>query len=428
MAGGPMYFMKNKMNMGWLAILFAIATVLSSFGTGSLPQINSISTSVKSTFGIELWVTGLVLSILLGVVIIGGIKRIAAVTEKLVPAMAVIYFIGAFAVIFYNAENIIPSFIAIFDGVFSGSAATGGFLGASLSFAFSKGVGRGLFSNEAGQGSAPIAHASARTKQPVSEGLVAILEPFIDTIIICTITGLVLLSSGTWNEKLENDFQTSDMTILSGVTYTDKTKEGVAELNGHISGKLPLPLFNGELKVENGIIQSEVAIINARSLAENVKVYVGEKPFSGIIPVIYGKPEITDQLFKGDSLLHSAALTTVAFTRGFFGDFGKYIVTIGLLLFAFSTAISWSYYGDRAMTFLLGTKSVIYFRIVYVIGFFLAAFTDTTIIWTLSGITIALMTLPNLFGIIYLHKDIKSTIDEYWKDFKKEWPEEKTPE
>jgi AGCS family alanine or glycine:cation symporter len=428
MAGGPMYFMKNKMNMRWLAVLFAIATVLSAFGTGNLPQINSISTSVYSTFGIDLWVTGLVLSILLGFVIIGGIKRIAAVTEKLVPAMAVVYFIGAFAVIFYNIGNIIPSFISIFEGLFTGSAAAGGFLGASLSYTFRNGVGRGLFSNEAGQGSAPIAHASAKGHEPVSEGLVAILEPFIDTIVICTITGLVLLSSGVWNEKHENDFQVSDMTIISGNSYSDATDDGSMILYNHISGKETLPLFNGDLHVENGQIKDQVSIINSRSLAEDVMIYNEDELFTGVITIDSGKPLGGDQVFRGKSLVHSAPLTTIAFTRGFFGDAGKYIVTIGLLLFAFSTAISWSYYGDRAMTFLLGSKSVIYFRVVYVLGFFLAAFTDTTIIWTLSGITIALMTLPNLFGIIYLHKDIKSTIDTHWKDFKKEWPDEKTPE
>lgn len=428
MAGGPMYFMKNKMNMGWLAILFAIATVLSSFGTGSLPQINSIANSVFATFGISHIVTGAVLSVLLGFVIIGGIKRIAAVTERLVPTMAVIYFIGAFAVILSNLGNIIPSFISIFDDLFTGSAATGGFLGSSIAFAFSKGVSRGLFSNEAGQGSAPIAHASAKTHEPVSEGLVAILEPFIDTIVICTITGLVLLSSGVWNEKHENDFQVSDMTIINGSSYSDATDDGSMVLYNHISGQEMLPLFNGVLKVESGIIQDKVAIINSRSLAEDVKVYFDDSLFSGTINIENGKPIDADQVFRGKSLVHSAPLTTIAFTRGFFGDFGKYIVTIGLLLFAFSTAISWSYYGDRAMTFLLGSKSVIYFRIAYVIGFFLAAFTDTTIIWTLSGITIALMTIPNLFGLIYLHKDVKSTIDQYWTDFKKEWPNEKTPE
>ena len=342
--------------------------------------------------------------------------------------MAVVYFIGAFAVIFYNLGNIVPSFISIFSDLFTGSAAAGGFLGSSIAFAFNKGVGRGLFSNEAGQGSAPIAHASAKAHEPVSEGMVAILEPFIDTIVICTITGLVLLSSGVWNEKHVNDFQVSDMDVISGTNYSDRSDDGAVALYQHISGEKPLPLFDGDLNVTNGKIQNDVTIINSRSLAEEINVFEGDALFSGTIKVSAGKPVDSDKIFRGKSLVHSAPLTTIAFTRGYFGDFGQYIVSIGLLLFAFSTAISWSYYGDRAMTFLFGSKSVIYFRIVYVIGFFLAAFTDTTIIWTLSGITIALMTLPNLFGLIYLRKDIKSTVDTYWKDFKEEWPDEKTPE
>ena len=428
MAGGPMYFMKNKMKMGWLAVIFAVATVLSSFGTGSLPQINSIANSMNATFGIDHMITGGVLAVLLAFVIIGGIKRIAAVTEKLVPTMAIIYFIGAFAVILYNLGNIIPSFISIFADLFTGSAATGGFVGASIAFAFSKGVGRGLFSNEAGQGSAPIAHASARTKEPVSEGLVAILEPFIDTIVICTVTGLVLLSSGVWNQKHQNDFQQTDMTIVAGSNYSDKTDEGVAQLYDHISGTDVLPTYEGNLVVDNGNILSEVSIINARSLAENVKIYHNDELFTGSFRIEAGKAVVNDYIFRGESLVHSAPLTAIAFQKGFFGNWGQYIVSIGLLLFAFSTAISWSYYGDRAMTFLFGPKSVVYYRIVYVAAFFLASFADTTIIWTLSGITIAVMTLPNLFGLLYLRKEVKSTIDEYWVNFKKEWPDEKTPE
>ncbi len=200
-AGGPMYYMKNKLNMKWLAVIFAIATVISSFGTGNAPQINSISSSLNATFGVQQWIVGAVLAVLLGMVIIGGISRIAKVTERLVPTMAIIYFIGAFAVIISNYQNILPSFNAIFGQIFTGSAAVGGFLGASFAFLFNRGVNRGLFSNEAGQGSAPIAHAAARAHEPVSEGLVALLEPFIDTIIICTLTGLVLLSSGVWNQK-----------------------------------------------------------------------------------------------------------------------------------------------------------------------------------------------------------------------------------
>lgn len=427
MAGGPMYYMKNKLNMGWLAAIFAAATVLSSFGTGSLPQINSIADSMNSVFGFDEMLVGGVLAVLLGLVIIGGIKRIAAVTSRLVPTMAIIYFIGAFAVILYNIGNIVPSFISVFADLFTGSAATGGFVGASIAFAFNKGVGRGLFSNEAGQGSAPIAHAAAKAHEPVSEGLVAILEPFIDTIVICTITGLVLLSSGVWQEKHQNQFDYTDMFVVQG-QLTDQTEDGVAQLYGHISGENPIPLFNGDLAIENGQIQEDVSIINARSLAEGVVVSNGSGPFTGSISILNGKPADLSYIFEGKSLVHSAPLTAEAFTRSFFGDYGQYIVSIGLLLFAFSTAISWSYYGDRAMTYLFGPKSVRYYRLVYVIAFFIASFADTTIIWTLSGITIAVMTLPNLFGIIMLRKDMKSTVKDYWGSFKDEWPDEKTPE
>lgn len=428
MAGGPMYFMKNKMNMKWLAVIFAVATVFSSFGTGSLPQINSISNSLNATFGIDHMLTGGILAVLLAIVIIGGIKRIAAVTEKLVPGMALIYFIGALAVILYNINNIGTSFVSIFADLFTGSAASGGFIGASIAFAFNKGVGRGLFSNEAGQGSAPIAHASARGHEPVSEGMVAILEPFIDTIIICSLTGLVLLSSGVWNQKHVNDFQVSDMSIVVGSNYSDVTEDGIAQLYGHISGEVPLPEFSGDLNVEGGKIKNDVSIINARSLAENVAITKDGQAFTGSINVMNGKPTDLTVTITGQSLVHSAPLTAIAFTKGFFGDWGQYIVSIGLLLFAFSTAISWSYYGDRAMTFLLGSGSVKYYRVVYVVAFFFAAFTDTTIIWTFSAITIAVMTLPNLFGLLYLRKDMKTTLDEFWVNFKKEYPDEKTPQ
>ncbi len=428
MAGGPMYFMKNKMNMKWLAAIFAIATVLSAFGTGSLPQINSIASTMEATFHIEPIYTGFVLALLLAFVIIGGIKRIAAVTEKLVPGMALIYFVGALAVIFYNAENILPSFISIFADVFSGSAASGGFMGATIAFAFNKGVGRGLFSNEAGQGSAPIAHASAKADEPVSEGLVAILEPFIDTIIICTITGMVLLSSGVWNEKHDTTFQDADLIIMAD-TYDENSDADKKKLFLHLTDQQAQATFSGELQVKDGAVQNQLSIIHARSIAEDVIVTKEGRPYTGAVTILDGKLNDANGLeLKGKSLVHSAPLTTIAFTRSFFGEYGQYIVSIGLLLFAFSTAISWSYYGDRAMTYLLGSKSVLYFRIVYVIGFFLASFADTTIIWTLSGITIALMTLPNLFGLLWLHKDVKNTIDDYWKKFKQEWPEEKTPD
>ena len=435
MSGGPMYFMKNadfrlfgnKVNLKWVGIMFAFATVLSSFGTGSLPQINSISNSMFSSFGIDKMLTGAILAILLGVVIIGGIKRIASITEKLVPFMAVVYIIGAFSVIIFNYQNIIPSFISIFSEVFSGSAAVGGFLGASISFAISRGVNRGLYSNEAGQGSAPIAHASAKTNEPVSEGLVAILEPFIDTIIICTITGLVLLSSGVWNEKHENTFAQADLIFLDKV-YTEDKEEDVKDLFNYLNGNSGISMYSGNIDVIDGRHSNEISILHARSLAEDILFYNNDdEVFNGTLNVVDGKLQ-NDLIVKGKSLVHSAPLTAIAFDRGFFGNYGNYIVSIGLLLFAFSTAISWSYYGDRAMTFLFGAGSVVYYRVIYVIGFFVASFADTTVIWNVSLITIALMTVPNLIGLLWLRKEVKSTISKYWVDFKKEWPNEKTPE
>jgi AGCS family alanine or glycine:cation symporter len=424
-SGGPMYYMKNKLNMRWLAGFFAAMTIFSSFGTGSLPQINSISNSMFTTFGFNKMLVGGILTVLLAFVILGGIKRIAKVTEKLVPTMALIYFVGALAVISYNYENIIPSFLSIFTNVFTGTAAVGGFLGAGFSYALTKGVNRGLFSNEAGQGSAPIAHAAARTEEPVSEGMVAILEPFIDTIVICTLTGLVILSSGVWTEKLPNQFQSTDMIVMAD-QYNDSDDTDRKKLYHYLSGTSDLPLFTGDLIVEDGEIKNELSIINARSIAENIKVYDSENNlFNGKIAITNGKYSSENGVtFKGNSLVHSAPLTAEAFTRSFLGDWGKWIVSIGLLLFAFSTAIAWAYYGGRSVTYLFGVKGVLPYRIIYCVGFFIASFADTTIIWTISGITIVLMALPNLIGILMLHKDMKSTLNTYWNKFKREHPSE----
>ena len=426
-SGGPMYYMKNKLNMKWMAALFAVAAIISSFGTGNMPQVNSIAASLKATFGIEEIVTGAVLSVLLGLIILGGIKRIAAVTEKLVPVMAVIYVLGALPVIVMNYENIIPSFVSIFADIFTGSSAAGGFLGATIAYAFNRGVNRGLFSNEAGQGSAPIAHAAAKAEHPVSEGMVAILEPFIDTIVICSITGLTLLSSGVWNEKHQNDFSYSDMIIMEGEVSKEVHGSALYEyFNGFEMGLdvMPINEFTGTLKVADGIIVSDATVLHARSIAEDVQIFKEGQLFTGLIEITEGRlQDPKGYTFSGKSLVHSAPLTAIAFNKGLFGDFGQYIVAIGLLLFAFSTAISWSYYGGRSVTYLFGVKYVNYYRVLYVLGFFLAAIIDTTIIWTFAGIAIALMTLPNLVGIFLLRKDMKQSINEYQefitKEFKK---------
>ncbi len=422
--GGPMYVMERRLNMKWLAVFFAIATVISSFGTGSLPQSNNIASGVASTFGVPEWITGGVLAIILGLVIVGGIKRIVRVAESIVPLMSIIYVIGALAVILVNLPQVGASFIAVFQDAFTGSAAAGGFLGASFAYAFNRGVNRGLFSNEAGQGSAPIAHAAAKADEPVSEGMVSILEPFIDTIIICTLTGLVILSSGVWTEKIQNDFQSFDMEFVSGV-YTESSDEDRAALYAHLNfGDSNIEPLTDKLEVIGGkVLPGNFTLIHNRSIAEEVQYFDGDdSPYSGSLQIVDGK--LQDPVtVRGKSLIHSVDLTSEAFTRGAFGDYGRYIVAIGLVLFAFTTAVAWSYYGDRAMTYLFGTASVLPYRVLYVIGFFVAAISDTSLIWLVSAITIALMTIPNLIAILLLRSEMRDTIEEYWDKFEREHPE-----
>lgn len=420
MAGGPMYYMDKRLNMKWLAVIFAIATVISSFGTGNLPQINNIAQGMSATFGIKPIVTGGVLAVLLAMVILGGITRIAKVTSKVVPFMAVFYVLGALSVILMNLDNLWPSFKAVFENAFTGSAAAGGFLGASFAYAFNRGVNRGLFSNEAGQGSAPIAHASARADEPVSEGLVSILEPFIDTIIICTITGMVILSSGVWTQKFENHFERTDMVVLAG-HYSDKVQADRKELAAYLNQQTnTVQPFSGALKVLDGKIVSggPVTVINARSVGEDVHFKVGGHPFNGSLAVQKGELKDPDVQVYGKSLVHSAELTTIAFTKGYFGDYGQYIVSIGLLMFAFSTVIAWSYYGDRAIIYLLGYKWVMPYRVLYVAAFFWASFSDTTLVWNLAAVAIVLMALPNLLGIMLLAKEMKQTVRDYWANLR----------
>ncbi len=420
-SGGPMYYMKNRLGARWLAVIFAIATILSSFGTGSLPQINSIANSLEATWGMDKVWTGVILSVLLGLVIIGGIKRISSVSQRIVPLMATLYFICGIMVLINNYENILPSISAIFSDVFTGTAATGGFLGAGFAWAFNRGVNRGLFSNEAGQGSAPIAHSAARTSEPVSEGMVSLLEPFIDTIIICFLTGVILLSSGVWNEKHYNDFQRTDMYVIEGSGYSEANESDVRNISEFLAAGTStdnIVLSNGTIEVVDGEIISDVTVLHSRSLAQNVVVKDKDAPYSGELTIKNGKV-VEGVKISGESLLHSAPLTTEAFKQGFLGDWGGYIIPISLLLFAFSTAIAWSYYGDRAITFLFGVKAVPYFRIFYTIAFAFGAFVDTSIIWIFSGITIAFMTIPNLLGILILRKDAKKMLKDYTHKIKK---------
>ncbi len=412
-SGGPMYYIENGLNMRWLAILFSICLLLMCLGTGNMPQISSIAVVMNDTFNIPKIVTGGVLAVLLWMVIIGGIKRIAQIASKLVPFMAFWYLVGSFAVIISNYENIIPSLQSIFIHVFTPAAAVGGFLGASVAAALTRGVNRGLYSNEAGQGSAPIAHASSKTENPIEEGMVSILEPFIDTIVICTITGLVILSSGVWTEKFENRFEQSSMCYLDG-TYSDSKTEDIKVLQNYILSCSGPQTFSGKEEVVDGKLSNdEITLMHNRSVSENVIYSQEGEPFNGSVEITDGKLKTSGISISGDSLLLGADLTSKAFTRSLFGEFGQYIVAIGLLLFAFSTAIAWSYYGDRATVHLFGEGWILYYRIIYVGAFFTAAIIDTKIVWDIATVIGPIATVPNLLAILFLRKEIKKLDSEY---------------
>ena len=416
MSGGPMYYIENGLNMKWLAIVFSVCLLMMCLGTGNMPQISSISVVLLDTFNIPKIVTGLVLSVLVWLVIIGGIKRIAQIASKLVPFMAFWYIVGGLAVIISNYENIIPSFQSIFIHIFTPTAAVGGFLGASVAAALTRGVNRGLYSNEAGQGSAPIAHASSKTENPIEEGMVSILEPFIDTIVICTLTGLVILSSGVWNQKFENKFEASAMVFVSG-QYLETSKEDTIELRDYYYGENSKIEYTGSIEVQNGEISSDdITLLHNRSIAENTKIYSSNNNslYTGPLDIKDGKIiNIGDFNLRGDSLLLGADLTGKAFTKSVFGDFGQYIVAIGLLLFAFSTVIAWSYYGDRATAHLFGEGWILYYRIIYVGAFFTASIIDTKIVWDIATVIGPIATIPNLIALIFLRKEMKQIDAEY---------------
>jgi len=410
-SGGPFHYIEHGMNMKWLAVVFAFLMMLTAIGTGNMPQINNIAEVMDSEFSIKPIITGSVLSVLLLLVIVGGIKRIAKIASALVPAMGIIYITGSMIVIIDNYENIIPSFQLIFSQVFTGSSAVGGFLGANFALALQKGVARGAFSNEAGQGSSPIAHASSKTEDPIEEGIVSILEPFIDTIIVCSITALVILSSGAWSEKHQNTFDKTSTTLVSG-QYNESAETDVLNLRNFINNNTSnVKEFTGDIFVEDGIaLNNNFTIIHKNSIAEDVIFHNLDEDmalYTGTVYVNNGDIKNSGIKLSGKSLIHSAELTAAAFKSGVLGVYGGYLIAIGLLLFAFSTAIAWSYYGDRSAAYIFGERSVIWYRLVYVACFFAASIIDTEVVWNIAYIIGPLVTLPNLIALIIMRKEIK---------------------
>ncbi|MBO8129315.1 MAG: sodium:alanine symporter family protein [Peptococcaceae bacterium] len=322
-AGGPMYYIKNGLgdNWKWLAWLFAFFGSVAAFGIGNTVQSNSVAAAAQGSLGIPYIVTGIVLALLTFAVIIGGIKRIAEVTERLVPFMAVIYVIGAIIIIGVNVEKLPAAVGLIINSAFNGHAAAGGFAGATVMMAIRFGVARGVFSNEAGLGSAPIAHAAARTNNPVRQGIVGMLGTFIDTIIVCSMTALVIIMTGAWK---------------SGQT--------------------------------------------------------------------------------------GAELSALAFKTGLPGP-GDFVVAFGLIFFAFSTILGWSYYGERCIEYIFGTSAVMPYRYLWVIAVFVGAAANLIegglgMVWTVADIMNALMAVPNLIALLLLSPVIFKVTKEYFANEK----------
>ncbi len=300
MRGGAMYVLKKGLGLPWLGSVFALLTALAAFGIGNMVQANSVADALNATFGISTTVTAVVLVILTAVVILGGIKSIANVTQYLVPFMAILYLGGGLIILVMYAGRLPHAFGLIFEGAFSGTAAAGGFAGSTIMMALRYGVARGLFSNEAGLGSAPIVHAASDTDHPVRQALYGIFEVFVDTILICSTTALVILVTDTWT---------------SGAT--------------------------------------------------------------------------------------GAALSAKAFETGLPGTFGDIVVTGGLLLFAFSTLIGWSYYGETGIVYLLGAKAAVPYRLLWLVFVYLGATGSLHLIWDIADTLNGLMAIPNLIGVLF---------------------------
>ncbi len=310
MSGGPMYYIARGLGLKWLGLMFAIFASVAAFGIGNMVQSNSVADALQATFRMPLWGTGLLLMFFTALVILGGIRSIGRVTGIVVPVMIVFYMTGALLVLALNFNGIPAALWLVLEEAFTPTAASGGFAGASVMLAIRMGVARGVFSNESGLGSAPIAAAAAQTRNPVSQALVSMTQTFIDTLVVCTMTGLVLILTGVWN-----------------------------------SGKT------------------------------------------------------------------GAELSTLAFQTGIAG--GQYVVTLGLVMFAFSTILGWAYYGEKSIEFIFGEKAVKPYRILWVIFVGVGAMAKLDFVWALSDMFNGLMAVPNLIGLLLSPIIVRETREHF---------------
>jgi AGCS family alanine or glycine:cation symporter len=408
-SGGPMYYIERGLGSVFkpLGVFFAVALGLTAFLTGNGIQANTVADTLRTTFGVPPWITGLVAASVVASVIIGGITRIGRVTGVLAPLMAAIYLLGAVVILFLNAGQVLPSLQLIFKEAFQPTAGVAGTGAGVFMTTMLWGVKRGLFSNEAGQGSAPIAHAAAKTDEPVSEGVVALVEPFIDTLVICTMTGLVIVSTGAWKDRVP-----TEIALQGG----DSSYVEVLEKGGYAVAEMPT-----QIRVERGDVQSGPGGVRlawhevpVERLFTNVEQ---TDPFTGVILPFEGRGRADDgsthTVLFGDAVENGAPLTMVAFRKGL-GPVGPYIVLLSVLLFAVSTAIAWSYYGDRCANYLFGPRAILPYKAAFVTAHFLGAVVSLSVAWTLGDVFLGIVILPNLLALVLLSGRVKKLTDSYF--------------
>jgi alanine or glycine:cation symporter, AGCS family len=416
-AGGPMYYIEKGLGKRWkpMAVFFALLMAVTAFMGGNGVQANTVADVLRDEFQVPVWISGFVTASVVAMVIIGGITRIGKVTAILAPAMAAVYVAGALVIIGIHWDQILPSFALIFREAFSPSAGVAGAgVGAFLA-TMMWGVRRGLFSNEAGQGSAPIAHAAARTDEPVSEGVVALLEPFIDTIVVCTMTALVIIMTSSWDDRFP-----TELTLSGGHTsFVEERPDGGFRF---FVGSPDSILVEDGVPVETGpgvrrLAWHEVAVDT---------FWVDEaqtRPFTGVIHpdagIAVDRDGVERASLYGNAPQNGAPLTMAGFRRGLPGDWGHYIVILTVLLFAVSTAIAWSYYGDRCARYLFGEQAVLPYKIAFVTLHFMGAVVPLVVAWTLGDVFLGLIIIPNLIAVVFLTPRLKELTDSYFR--RKPW-------
>lgn len=425
MSGGPMYTMKKAFKhkklgavLGWFFALFA---VIASFGIGNLTQANSISTALESTFNVPVTITGIIITVLALLIILGGIKSISKVSQVVVPLMAVFYIIAGLVVIIGNISNIPAGVAMIFKMAFSVKAVGGGLCGsivASMTQALRFGVARGVFSNEAGMGSTAITAAAASTNDPVQQGYINMTGTFWDTIVVCTITGLCIASSGVLG--------TTDTVATGSYSYIseDSGSQPSVSITVNDGDITKTTLYTTELTYQNGIAtlklgnpkeDKEILLTRNTDNTASTETLEGTWKDSGNNEYIFGN----DFSYEYKELTVGSALTIKAF-KTVLGNVGGWLVCIGITLFAFSTILGWEYHGEKAFEYIFGThKYNIFYRIFFSLIAYIGATTTLEIAWKFSDIANALMAIPNLICLLALSGVVANEIERFQKNIKK---------